>query len=112
MENKKIKADSNFVKANSEREFDTSITQSQLMTEPNVVASWGACKWGNINNQALIFKVNGALHVGSVLITLGWEDLYAVHLFDKNREQVGESLRGIYADDLVWRIDELVETPQ
>jgi len=101
-----------FVEKTAQREFDTNVCYQQIMTQKTVVWSWGAKDFGGVKDLVLIFRVNGRLHKGMVLVTLGWEDLYAVHLFTEEGEQVGESKGGIYAEDLVWEIDALVETPQ
>jgi hypothetical protein len=99
-----------FISEKSGRKFDAEITFNQLMQKPIVVASWGARHFGSIREEALVFKVNGFIHQGTVVITLNFWDLYDIHLFDKNKNKVGESVTGIYCDQLVDVIDSLVET--
>lgn len=101
-----------FIEEKGQRDFDPAITKQQLMTERTVVWSWGAKNWAGINSKCLIFQVNGKLHEGLVVITLGWEDLYSIHLFDKNEDLIGIGKTGIYAEDLVWVVDRMVETIQ
>ena len=101
-----------FTSTVGQRLFDPNTTKSQLLTEPIIVASWGAHDWGFFKNDHLIFKVNGALHKGFVVIILEWEDLYKVYLLDENIRQTVPSIGGIYADSLVEVIDNLVETPR
>ena len=98
--------------AKAERDFNPNVTKNQLMTEPMIVGSWGAHNWKNVADKALLFQVNGRLHKGVVAIVLGFEDLYKVFLLDKDYEFVGKPLKSIYAEDLVFAIDTIVETPQ
>ena len=98
--------------AKAERDFDPNVTRNQLMTQPIIVGSWGAHNWKNVADKALLFQVNGRLHKGVVAIVLGFEDLYKVFLLDKDYEFVGKPLKSIYAEDLVFAIDTIVETPQ
>ena len=98
--------------AKAERDFNPNVTKNQLMTQPMIVGSWGAHNWHKANNKALLFEVNGRIHKGFVAIVLGFEDLYKVFLLDKDYEFVGKPLKSIYAEDLVFAIDTIVETPQ
>ena len=100
-----------FIKEKGEREFNPDVTRQQLLIRPNFVGSWGAHNWTSYEGKSLIFEVSGRIHTGLVVLTLGWEDLYAIHLFDKKMEQVGKTISGIYAEDLVYEIDVIVETP-
>lgn len=102
----------NWIVKVSEREFDPNTTKKQLMVRPNIVGSWGAHRWANIKNKALIFMVTGAIHEGLVIIVLGWNDVYKVYLLDHDLNQVGEVVEGVYCDMLVSVIDGLVETPK
>ena len=112
MESTKLTQKAKDILAKTEREFDPKVTRGQLLTEQMVVGSWGARNWKGIEEKALLFEVNGAIHKGVVLITLGWEDLYKVYLLDYELNVLSEPKAGIYADDLVWVIDRLVETPE
>jgi hypothetical protein len=96
----------------AERSFSPKVTKQQLMSEPMLVGSWGAHNWKNISDKAFLFEVNGALHKGNVLITLGYEDLYKVYLLDEDFKFLETSEHSVYAEDLVWTIDAIVETPQ
>jgi len=102
---------SEFARENTGRFFSANVTKRQIMVKPIVVASWGAHDWFEFKDVGLIFKVQGLLHKGYVMVTLRWDDLYAVHLFDKEGNQVGESVNGVYCDMLTDVIDGLVETP-
>lgn len=107
IENCKLK---NAVKPYVGRKFDPQVAFDQLYSEPLIVMSWGGDNFKGIANECLVFQVNGKLHKGVVVITLGFEDLYTIILLDKNFEQVGEATTGIYAEDLAWCVDGLVET--
>ncbi len=98
--------------AKAERDFNTTVTKNQLMTQPIIVGSWGAHNWKNIGNTALLFQVNGRLHKGIVAIVLGFEDLYKVFLLDEELNFSPTILESVYAEDLVLAIDAIVETPQ
>ena len=98
--------------AKAEREFDPNVTKKQLMTQPNIVGSWGAHNFKNIADKALLFQVNGRLHKGVVAIVLGFEDLYKVFLLDEELNFSPTILESVYAEDLVLAIDRIVETPQ
>lgn len=100
-----------FIIEKAVRKFDPGITKNQLMQKPLIVGSWGAKDWGGINDDALVFQVNGRLHKGTVIITLNGMDTYDIHLFNGAGNQVGESVTDIYCDQLTDVIDELVETP-
>lgn len=112
MNDSEVRKKAKIIYAQAERSFDTNVTKNQLMCEPVVVASWGANNWKAIVNKALMFEVKGAIHKGVVLITLGWSDLYTVRLLDYELNILPLVKEGIYAEDLVWVIDKLVETPK
>jgi len=109
---KKAKNITELLLAKSERDFNTTVTKNQLMTQPIIVGSWGAHNWKNIGNTALLFQVNGRLHKGIVAIVLGFEDLYKVFLLDEELNFSPTILESVYAEDLVLAIDAIVETPQ
>ena len=98
--------------AKAERDFDPNVTRNQLMTQPIIVGSWGAHNWKNVAGKVLLFQVNGRLHKGVVAIVLGFEDLYKVFLLDENLLFLKTSEHSVYAEDLVFAIDRIVETPQ
>jgi hypothetical protein len=100
-----------FVESKKERHFDPRVTYSQLHSDKIVVWSWGAKYFNFIEDYGLSFEVNGRLHKGFVVITLGFMDTYNIYLLDKEANQVGGSVEGIYADSLNQDIDYLVETP-
>lgn len=70
--------------------------------------SWGAEKYMNLNDYALIFKVHGHHHKGYVLITLNGLDLYDVRLITTTG-RIKETIEDVYADMLFDTIDEKVE---
>lgn len=99
--------------------FQLGLTKGQRTMDPNetlkvltrnqpIFWSWGVSKKVNLNNLGLILKVSGHHHKGWVLITLGWEDLYRVHIIANSGEIVNE-YEGIYFDDLVEIIDNRIE---
>lgn len=80
------------------------ILKSQLM----VVFSWGFHAPTAIDN-GLRFGVHGFLHCGTVEVTYNeGTDLFEVHLLDADRT-VKDCVEGIYLDQLVEVIDEMVE---
>lgn len=101
---------SDFVMSKKEREFDTGITFQQLTQKKVVVMSWGATEFEGHGYDALVFKVNGMIHKGYVVITLGYMDTYNVSLLSVYGNQVGETTRDVYCDRLTDTIDLMVET--
>jgi hypothetical protein len=91
-----------------ERNFIPQETLMVLRHNQNVFFTWGVSKMVNLQNKGLIFKVSGNHHKGWVLVTLGWEDLYKVHIIGNNGK-VLDKYEGIYFDDLVEVIDNRVE---
>lgn len=91
-----------------QREMDLKQTLIVLTRNQPIFWSWGVSKRVNLNNLGLMLKVSGHHHKGWVLITLGWEDLYRVHIIS-NRGLVLNEYVGIYFDDLVEIIDNRIE---
>jgi hypothetical protein len=91
-----------------ERNFNTQETLMVLRYNLNVYFSWGVSKMVNLQNKGLILKVSGHHHKGWVLVTLGWEDLYKVHIISNNGK-VLDKYEGIFFDDLVEIIDNRIE---
>ena len=81
-----------------------------LSSKPNVVMSWGMCKFGALQgDEGVIFHVQGFKFNGWVKIVydLG-EDLF--NLFYIDNEGVTQKIqKGIYLDELVDTIDNEVE---
>ena len=93
-----------------EREFNVNETLQVLRRLPNNVyfLCWGVSKLVNIEDKGLLMKVNGNLHKGYVFVTLGWEDLYKVHIMTTHG-RVKETIEGIFFEDLTELIDEKIE---
>ena len=89
-------------------EFNMSETMRVLTHNPNIYYSWGVSGKWNIQNKGLLLRVNGNHHKGDVLITLGWDDTYTVHIMS-NRGRVISSHRMVYFDQLVEIIDCKIE---
>lgn len=85
-------------------------TYSQLMVKKQIVWCWGAHGFGLIKDKAVIFKVNGFLLKGSVMIFLHGSDTYSIVFLDEEKNIYGEVKTGIYCDQLVDVIDSVVET--
>ena len=92
-----------------QREFNVLDTSTLLKrTNLNVWFSWGVSKIVNVDNQGLLMKVRGHHHKGYVFVTLGWEDLYQVHLISTHGN-IKETLEGIFFDQLQEVIDDKIE---
>lgn len=86
----------------------------------NDLMCWGATSFKSFNDSqfkdnhcgGLLFKVNGLRHKGHVMITLSASDLYNVKIGRLSKGefvQKGDTLTGVYFDQLVETIDNLVE---
>lgn len=62
----------------------------------------------NIEDRGLLLKVRGNHHKGYVFVTLGYEDLYQVHIIS-TQGNIKESINGIFFDVLQGTIDSKVE---
>lgn len=92
-----------------QREFDILDTVTLLKrTNINVWYSWGVSKMVNVDDKGLLMKVRGHHHKGYVFVTLGWEDLFQVHIIS-TQGNIKESIEGIFFDNLQSIIDEKVE---
>ena len=103
----KLKAE---IKKLVKRDFNPNETVAVLMHPSTLMTfgSWGVPKFTNFDDKALVFKVNGRLHKGYVCVTLNWDDTYIVTLLSTHGNIV-KTLENVYFDDLVERIDEVVE---
>lgn len=70
---------------------------------------WGAKDFSQHQSKALIFKVNGLLFQGVIVIILGWMDTYTVRYVDKNGVEALEMDEDVYFDDLTNIIDAKIE---
>ena len=70
--------------------------------------SWGVENLFDVDGKGLMMKVNGYHHKGWVLITLGLDDYYRVHILTKIGE-VLDSFEGICFDELLQTIDDRIE---
>lgn len=92
-----------------QREFNVLDTVTLLKrTNINVWFSWGVSKMVNVDNQGLLMKVRGNHHKGYVFVTLGYDDLYQVHLISTHGN-IKETLEGIFFDQLQEVIDDKIE---
>lgn len=91
-----------------EREFSLTETMSVLSYNKSIYWSWGVSKRMNLNDRGLLLDVSGNHHKGSVLITLGWDDTYNVHIIN-NRGKILNEYKGIYFDVLTEVIDNRIE---
>ena len=91
-----------------EREFDVKETFRILRFNPTISMSWGLHNPMNFENKAFLFKVNGYIHKGWVMITLGWNDTYTFRLLNGQYREVYKETE-VYCDVLRDRIDEKVE---
>lgn len=74
----------------------------------NVWFSWGVSNLVNIQDKGLLMKVRGNHHKGYVFVTLGYEDLYQVHIIS-TQGNIKESIEGIFFDNLQEVIDRKIE---
>ena len=89
-------------------EFNLDETLSILRTTPSIYWSWRVEKLINVDGRGLLMKVNGHHHNGWVLITLGWDDYYRVHIISDDGV-VLDSFEGVCFDELVTIIDDRIE---
>lgn len=111
MESKTRKKIVSIILSVKEREFSTASTYEEIFRNSKIAWCWGAFDFVGVKDDGLVFKVNGALHKGYVIVTLGYEDLYKVTLADLQGNIVGKTKSGVYNDCLIDVIDKLVETP-
>ena len=88
--------------------FNTNETLSILRNNPSIFWSWGVERVFNVDEKGLVMKVNGNHHKGWVLITLGWDDYYKVHILNRDGE-VLDSFNEVCFDELVQIIDDRIE---
>jgi hypothetical protein len=92
----------------STREFNCNEILDYFRMHTHLFWSWGANGFGNYNNKALKFKVNGHHHKGFVYIVLNGLDLFDVYLTAKSGK-IKETLNDIYLEDLFTILDERIE---
>jgi hypothetical protein len=91
-----------------EREFSLGETMGVLTHNSSIYWSWGVSKKINFADKGLLMKVSGHHHKGWVLVTLGWEDLYKVHIIS-NKGEIKNTYEGIFFDCLTEIIDNRIE---
>ena len=91
-----------------EREFDLRETLQVFNRNQPMYWSWGVSKKINIDNKGLLLKVSGNHHKGWVLISLGWNDTYSIHIIS-NKGEVLNEYKEIYWDMLADTIDDRIE---
>jgi len=91
-----------------EREFNLGETIQVFNRNQPMYWSWGVSKKLNIADKGLLLKVSGNHHKGWVLISLGWNDTYSVHIIS-NKGVVLNEYKEIYWDMLADVIDDRIE---
>jgi hypothetical protein len=93
-----------------QREFEVRETLRILTHNIPVWWSWGVNRGtiSSLGGKCLLFKPKGRYFKGFVCITLGWDDVYQVHLVS-NDYKLKKSIEGVYFDMLVDVIDGEVE---
>jgi hypothetical protein len=81
-----------------------------LMSGTSRVWSWGHHRQRIIPKKAYIFKVNGDLHKGSVVIVLNCFDLFRIYYTDADGV-IKNISDNIFIDDLVETIHKNVKKP-
>jgi len=89
-------------------EFNTDETLSILRNNISIFWSWGVERYFNVEDRGLMMKVNGHHHKGWVLITLGSDDWYRVHILTKYGE-ILDLYDGVCFDELIHIIDDRIE---
>ena len=97
-----------FINNAKKREFNVKETLLLLNSGKMVYWSWGVSKAYNVDNKALVLKVNGHHHKGYVVITLDYDDTYCVDIVS-TRGNVKTTFTDIYFEDLVNVIDNRIE---
>jgi riboflavin transporter FmnP len=92
----------------STRTFDVSEVMNFLSAHKIILWSWGAHKYTNYQDKALIFMVNGHHHKGRVYIVLNGADLFDIYL-TSNQQNIKKTFTDIYIDELVELLDENIE---
>jgi hypothetical protein len=90
------------------RNFDPQQTMEVLTHNRNTYWSWGVSSACNMDNKALVLKVNGHHHKGYVVITLDWMDTYIVNIISTHGT-LKDTYENVYVDELVTRIDDRIE---
>jgi len=88
--------------------FNTDETLLILKSNPSIFLSWGVERIFSVDGKGLMLKVNGHHHKGWVLITLGWDDWYRVHILTKFGE-ILDSYGGVGFYELLQIIDDRIE---
>lgn len=79
-----------------------------LMAHRNIVWSWGAKSWTNVQNKGFAFNVNGFNFKGNVMITVNGSDLFDIYFHNRMGKVVNE-INNIYLDDLIEVLDNQIE---
>lgn len=97
------------VEKTGQRGFDIQGLHKNVFCRPNaVVWSWGAHAFKKLGDKIYRFKVNGHHHKGHVYITLNWNDTFHLY-FTTTRGTIIREIEEVYVDQLITRIDEVVE---
>ena len=101
-----------------QREFSCQEIFKVIKSQPVIMWSWGLSKTvlvrgeheGHRYEGGLLFKVNGRVRKGFILLTLGWSDTFELRHVNKNGKVLSHET-DIYIDELVRRMDYFIETP-
>jgi len=94
------------------------IKQQLIQTDQTIVWSWGVSKWAALSEKTLALRVNAHRLNGIVCIALDEaQDLYNISFFNnksflgvlKNPSEKFNSITGVYCDQLLEMIDEVIE---
>ena len=91
-----------------ECEFNLMETNQLLASSGSIYWCWGTSKKFNVDNKALVLKVNGHHHKGYVVITLAWNDTYTVNIVTTHGN-VLNTYTDVYFDMLIEVIDNRIE---
>ena len=90
------------------REFDQETTFDFIKSFNAIPMSWGISEVKSYENKALLFRVNGFIHKGKVVILLNVLDYFDVYLL-KDDGVVVKKIHDVFISDLVEVIDRNVE---
>jgi hypothetical protein len=90
-----------------QREFNPNETMQWLTMNKPMYWSWGVEKKLNVEEKALLLKVNGHHLKGWVAIVLAWDDTYSVYYIDS--KGIKEEQHNVYCDMLQDVIDDRIE---
>jgi len=91
------------------REFYSMKELHSVMARNQIVWSWGAHGWTNVEKKALRFRVSGNHFKGLIFIVVNGADLFDVYLTKGAKLEIVDTLNDVFIEDLIPTIDERVE---